>query len=316
MKSDILKSAIDKLSRHFAARNWKYLDIATEKTIEKSFAWPGSLEENIMICVHKGKDIRELFHRQDFFFFNFAYEGNYSALSYKSNNYITIQENECYIGQPFSGYALYAHSEKEFTIIGILIQKETFFKIFLPILSADTKLFRFFLNAQTNKYSEEFIHLHFNDTCNIRTLLEMMVIEYANPQEDTQAVLQPMVLTLLMYVARQYKLSEIHKNETLSDKIIRYISEHNDCIKLKDVARHFSYHPNYVSALLHRELGKSFSEIVLEQRMEKAVSLLKNTSLSIEKIAGMLGYSNSSNFYKAFRKYYQQTPREFISTQK
>lgn len=125
--------------------------------------------------------------------------------------------------------------------------------------------------------------MHFNDTCNIRTLLEMMVIEYANPQEDTQAVLQPMVLTLLMYVARQYKLSEIHKNETLSDKIIRYISEHNDCIKLKDVARHFSYHPNYVSALLHRELGKSFSEIVLEQRMEKAVSLLKNTSLSIEK---------------------------------
>ena len=74
MKSDILKSAIDKLSHHFAARNWKYLDIATEKTIEKSFAWPGSPEENIMICVHKGKDIRELFHRQDFFFFNFELE--------------------------------------------------------------------------------------------------------------------------------------------------------------------------------------------------------------------------------------------------
>ena len=28
----------------------------------------------------------------------------------------------------------------------------------------------------------------------------------------------------------------------------------------------------------------------------------------------MLGYSNSSNFYKAFRKYYHQSPREFVSS--
>ncbi len=43
----------------------------------------------------------------------------------------------------------------------------------------------------------------------------------------------------------------------------------------KDIAKHFSYHPNYISTLLHRETGKSFSKILLEQRMERAVSLLK-----------------------------------------
>ncbi|WP_442911432.1 helix-turn-helix domain-containing protein [Lachnoclostridium sp. An76] len=31
----------------------------------------------------------------------------------------------------------------------------------------------------------------------------------------------------------------------------------------------------------------------------------------VEEIAAMLGYSNSSNFYKAFREYYHQSPREF-----
>ena len=36
------------------------------------------------------------------------------------------------------------------------------------------------------------------------------------------------------------------------------------------------------------------------------------TNLSVEEIAAMLGYSNSSNFYKAFREYYYQSPREFI----
>lgn len=91
------------------------------------------------------------------------------------------------------------------------------------------------------------------------------------------------------------------------------MGEHTDAVTLKDIAKHFSYHPNYISTLLRREIGKSFSEILLELRMERALSLLKGTSLSIEKIALMLGYSNSSNFYKAFREYYGKSPRDYIA---
>lgn len=312
MSNPTLDTAIEKLGKQFARRNWSYLDVPAGSPMEKSYAWPGPPEENIMICVHKGPDIQEMFHRQDFFFFNFAYLGNYGALSHKYDNHITIHENECYIGQPFAGYALSAHSEKDIIIIGILIQKETFFRVFLPVLSSDTKLFHFFLDPQTNEYSEEFIHLRFDDPCCIRTLLEMMVIEYANPQDDTQAILQPMVLTLLMMVARQYKLSiPVPKNEKLSDKIVRYMSEHSDVVTLKDISKQFSYHPNYISTLLRREIGKSFSEILLEQRMERAAFLLRGTNLSVEEIAAMLGYSNSSNFYKAFREFYQCSPRDY-----
>ena len=138
------------------------------------------------------------------------------------------------------------------------------------------------------------------------------MIEYANPQDDTQAILQPMVLTLLMMVARQYKLSiPVPKNEKLSDKIVRYMSEHSDIVTLKDISKHFSYHPNYISTQLRREIGKTFSEIFLEQRMERAAFLLRGTNLSVEEIAAMLGYSNSSNFYKAFREFYQCSPRDY-----
>ena len=304
MDNPRLEAAIERLGEQFARRDWKYLDVPAGSQKEKSYEWPGKPDEKIM-----------MFHRQDFFFFNFAYKGDYGALSYKYDNHITVHENECYIGQPFAGYALYAHSEEEIIIIGILIQKETFFKTFLPVLSADAKLFHFFLDPQTNEYSDEFIRLRFDDSCCIRTLLEMMVIEYANPQEDTQAILQPIVLTLLMQVARQYKLSNpAPHDERLSDRIVHYMGEHTDTITLKDIAKHFFYHPNYISTLLRREIGKSFSEILLELRMERAASLLKGTNLSIEKIALMLGYSNSSNFYKAFREYYGKSPRDYMAT--
>lgn len=46
--------------------------------------------------------------------------------------------------------------------------------------------------------------------------------------------------------------------------------------------------------------------------MRRAKLLLKQTDLPIERIADMLGYCNSSNFYKAFRRYFGTSPREYF----
>lgn len=311
MNDHTLCNALTILDQEFRTLDWTLHDVPASGSSEKMYCWPGDPKDEIMICVHKGNGIRELFHRQDFFFLNYAYQDNYDAISYKYDNHITVHEGECYIGQPFAGYALNGHYDKEIIIIGVLIQKKTFFKTFLPVLAGNTKLFHFFLDPQINQFSDEYIHLKFDDVTPVRSLLDMMVMEYAYRQEDTQNILKPLVLTLFMQAARQYNLSHPKKKpKKLSDAIISYISEHFDSVTLKDLSEHFSYHPNYISTLLPKETGKSFSQIVLEQRMERAESLLKATTLSIEDISYMLGYSNPSNFYKAFREYYGCAPRE------
>lgn len=71
---------------------------------------------------------------------------------------------------------------------------------------------------------------------------------------------------------------------------------------------HFGYHPVYLSRLLPKLFGKTFLP-PLDIRMKKAKILLDHTDLTIEKIAAVLGYSNSSNFYKSFRHYYGKSPR-------
>ena len=73
------------------------------------------------------------------------------------------------------------------------------------------------------------------------------------------------------------------------------------------------YHPNYISSYLHKKTGRTFSELLLEKRMEKARLLLENTELTIEVIADMLGYSNASNFYKAFHSNFHTSPRNYPS---
>ena len=89
------------------------------------------------------------------------------------------------------------------------------------------------------------------------------------------------------------------------------MDDHSDVVTLKEIAERFNYHPNYISTLLHRSTGRKFSEILLEKRMARAILLMKNTSLSVEEIAAMLGYSDQSSFYKAFKNYYHVSPREY-----
>ncbi|RGY98241.1 AraC family transcriptional regulator [Clostridium sp. AM58-1XD] len=315
MGQEVLCAAVEKLRKEFLEWDWTYHNCPCENQEEKMFYWPGAPEDEIMVVVHQSGGRQELFHRHDYFYFNYTYQGEYDSISFKYDNRITIREGELYAGQPFAGHALCVHDDRETTIIGVLIQKDTFCRAFLPMLSANTKLFHFLLDPATNEFSDEFIHFKIEDDCNIRALLEMMAVEYANRREDSQAVLKSLALSFLIQIARQY-VQENRENakENLSEKIVQYIGEHFDTVSLKEIAKNFSYHPNYISTLLHRETGKSFTEILLELRMERAVILLEGTRMPIEEISTALGYSNSSNFYKAFRDYYHVSPREYLKT--
>ena len=313
MDNRLLTLAINKLARDWSHLNWEFRNVVIDGKPDKMSQWQGDPDDDIMVVVFKGNHISEPFHRQEFFFIDYAYHLDYDALSAKFDNMVTVREGDCYIGQPFSGYALRGDSQDDDIImIGIHIKKEAFFKEYLPALSMDADMFRFFLDPQTDKFSDEFIHLSFEKTSPIRTLLELMVIEYADRKEDTQLILKPMALSLFMHIARRYRLEKpAAVSSTLSDRVVQYISAHPESVTLGELASRFSYHPNYISSLIRSETGKTVSEIVLEKRMERAVLLMKNTTLSIEEISAMLGYSNHSNFYKAFKGYYGVTPREF-----
>lgn len=308
----------------FLADEFRHLDFTFHHFHEdghdylKNF-WPGGENEDVMVCVYRGEDIHEPFHRHDFIYFNYAYDQDYAALSDRDGNLITIHQGECYIGQPFSGYALRAIPGIESTIVGVLIKKEAFFRNFLQTFSSDNTLFHFFLDPEKDKYADKYLHFSFQKVPEIRPLLEMMILEYANRQADTQQVLTSMATTLYLLVARTYHTdANLVTNtqtgasaDTPVQQILAYMDDHFQSVSLKELSQHFSYHPNYISGLLHKETGKTFSEILLEKRMDHALVLMKGTDLSNEEIASILGYSSTTNYYKAFRRFYGQAPREY-----
>lgn len=63
--------------------------------------------------------------------------------------------------------------------------------------------------------------------------------------------------------------------------------------------------------IFKNQTNMTITEYLQKLRMCKAMSLLRNTSYSIQVIAAECGYEDSNYFANAFKKYSQQTPSEY-----
>lgn len=74
------------------------------------------------------------------------------------------------------------------------------------------------------------------------------------------------------------------------------------------------------TAQLQRTIKKlynqSFSEKIINMRMENAKRLLKDTDLSVAKIATMIGYGTPHTLYVTFKKHFNLTPNEWKNAHK
>lgn len=83
----------------------------------------------------------------------------------------------------------------------------------------------------------------------------------------------------------------------------KYIAEHiSEEISRKEVADFVYLNPDYLSKLLKKETGLSFSEYVMNYRITLAKMLLQATERNIQEIAGMTGFNSASYFSKIFKQ--------------
>ncbi len=79
---------------------------------------------------------------------------------------------------------------------------------------------------------------------------------------------------------------------------------------LEKMAANLQISPRSLSRQLS-ELGTSYQRILDDIRRQKAVRFIKDDGLSVEKVAQRLGFSDASNFRRAFKKWTGVTPTEY-----
>ena len=101
------------------------------------------------------------------------------------------------------------------------------------------------------------------------------------------------------------------QNSQMLTAVQRFIARHiSEELTIEGLSRLFNYHPNYFIRLFRRETGYTPYQYIVQQRMQYAVTLL-NKGLPNEEVCCACGYTDSSTFTRAFRKYYGVAPQKY-----
>ncbi|MBQ6590522.1 MAG: AraC family transcriptional regulator [Lachnospiraceae bacterium] len=91
-----------------------------------------------------------------------------------------------------------------------------------------------------------------------------------------------------------------------------YITQHFDKnIRISSLASHLGVSRSYLSSSFKKAIGCSPQNYILNLRMERANSLLRNTTLPVNNVSCLVGYEDQLAFSKIFKQYYGISPSEF-----
>lgn len=94
-------------------------------------------------------------------------------------------------------------------------------------------------------------------------------------------------------------------------EIINYIRSDYKNVTLETLSENFHLSKPYLSKYIKEKAGTTFQEVVKEERMKRAKSLLRETNQTVEWIASEVGYENVEHFNRLFKKNYGMTPVQY-----
>lgn len=137
--------------------------------------------------------------------------------------------------------------------------------------------------------------------------------EQGAPQSEAMVAANTMALLVQLTRAMEAPQDRVPQAETpeLIDEIVRYFEAHlAEKLALETVARQFHVSESTVSQLFRKRLNVSFYQYLTHRRLIAAKERILRGQ-SFEQIAEEVGFSDYSNFYRAFRREYGISPSQY-----
>ena len=130
-----------------------------------------------------------------------------------------------------------------------------------------------------------------------------------------EQLLSTITIALTTYQAQKQKAAPVPQNEPTSYRLkstISYIQDHlHQNINLEMLAGAIAMNPSYFCRVFQQEIGYSPYQYIIQQRVERAKTLLKNRELPISDIALQCGFANHSHLDRHFHKITGTTPKAY-----
>lgn len=139
--------------------------------------------------------------------------------------------------------------------------------------------------------------------------------EFLNGDYYSKHLVKNYLIEILISACRNFKeerrqdFTEYEIKEKLLDRVINYIDTNFEKnITVENIATEFGYSSSYISHLFSKQMGISVKSYYDNKRLEKAIKLLKESTMSISDIAFKLNYKSLYSFSRAIKDKYGASP--------
>ncbi|MCM3164244.1 AraC family transcriptional regulator [Metabacillus litoralis] len=208
-------------------------------------------------------------------------------------------------------------TSKDDIVLSITLKKDYLSPSFLSRLSSSSIISIFLVDLlMESRESNRYLLFNSGKKEKIIEVVNNIVWEYFHKRIYSDEIINSYLVILFSELIREDEISQRHthipnsNNYTLID-FLQYIEENYQDCTLTSMAKHFNFHPNYLSNLLKKGTGKSFKDLLQLQKISKAGLMLVNSNLPIPEIADQVGYSSVTFFYKKFKQIFDMTPSDY-----
>lgn len=252
-------------------------------------------------------------HTHTFLEMNYMLQG--TATEIVEGEKIVLHSGDLLLLDVGSKHAIQALDEEDI-LINILFREQTISVNLLSDLRRNNSvLYDFLISHAVGKKAihADFLLFPKKRGSEIKETIEHIIDEYFLKRDFSNSVIKSYLSISLTQLVREYPLEkndQISKSQKLATDILKIISQKFRTITLKKVAKQYNYNENYLSNLFKEEVGKTFSEILTQERLIQAHSMITNTIIPITAIMERVGISNKTFFYNKYKEFYHSTPGE------
>jgi len=323
MMEDISESvSVSAAFQHLLAKNEQSKDNLWN--IQKSFL-DASLEEISFFTANSDLDVNvhprylpPKTHAHEFYEIQYVYSGSFQQTI--MNTEIFLQKGDlCFIA-PHTDHKVWVNSH-DTILINILVRSSTFRSTFMNLMGQDDIVSDFFTKNTYQSGSSPYILCRTDSEEILQKIIMEMLDECARPKKYSVRYLNAL---LELFIIQLLRLHEFHftigkstenvENESIL-AIMRYIQSNFRTVTLPDAAKFFNYSEAHLSRLIKKFTGKNFTGIIQTIKIQYSARLLAEGKMSIAEIIDEVGYTDSSHFYRVFKRYYNMTPARYQQEQ-
>lgn len=255
-------------------------------------------------------------HKHSFFEMCYVISGNctqYISTTAHSFN-LNLHTGDILVIPPEVKHALSMNSDS--IVVNILIRKSTLENAFLNNIPSDTVLYKFFLNTLYAADNERYILCHSGSDYTLVDLFFHIAETYCNNDIYANNIIDQLLTTFFCIMLRDYSSSIEFVGENspcleLIPSILQYMEKNYAHTSIQDIAEHFGFNASYLGQMFKQSTSSTLIQALVQIRISKAKHLLQTTTISVDMIAEMVGYQDTTHFIRIFKKATGTTPLQF-----